>query len=291
MTTPASLLKARHLRPKKSLGQNFLCDSGTAETIIRRSRLTGSETILEVGAGALTVAAARQAARVYAVETDGRLIEILTENLRAAGLDNVTIIHADFMDLDLAQLETAGAPLTVIGNLPYYLSSQILVRLITHRQQLDRAVLMFQQELADRLTAVPGGRDFGRLSVMLRYCATVSPLLRIRRQMFFPRPAVDSQVIEIRFRRPETPPGCPDALLFQIIKAAFARRRKTVKNALSGSGLGLSPAAWAALLERSGISPAARAETLDAPDYIAICRYYQQTQEEQYPAGKRRRAP
>lgn len=282
MTTPVSLLKAHHLRPRKSLGQNFLCDPGTAETIIRRARLSGTGTVLEVGAGtgALTVAAARQAARVYAVETDGRLIEILAENLRSAGLDNVHIIHADFMDLDLAGLETAGAPLTVIGNLPYYLSSQILVRLITHRRQLDRAVLMFQQELADRLTAAPGGRDFGRLSVMLRYCAAVSPLLRVRRQMFFPRPAVDSQVVEIRFRRPDTPPDCPDALLFQIIKAAFGRRRKTIKNALSGSGLGLSPAAWAALLERAGLSPAARAETLDAPDYVAICRYYQQTQEE-----------
>ncbi|MFO8048680.1 MAG: 16S rRNA (adenine(1518)-N(6)/adenine(1519)-N(6))-dimethyltransferase RsmA [Desulfosudaceae bacterium] len=288
MVTPLSSLKARGLKPRKSLGQNFLADPGTAETIIRRCHFSGRETILEIGAGtgALTLAAARRVALVQAVETDGRLVEILRQNLRQENLDNVMVIQADFMDTDLTALAaSAGSSLTVIGNLPYYLSSQILVRLIAYRQLFDRAVLMFQQELADRLTAPPGGRDYGRLSVMLRYCAEVSLLLRVKRQLFFPRPEVDSQVIQIDFTRRETPADCPDLILFKIIKAAFGKRRKTIKNALSSGGLDLTPAAWTTILEQAGISPEARAETLDAPDYVEICRYYRQMRNNK-PTGK-----
>ncbi len=278
MTSPKSLLNDYQLVPRKRLGQNFLCDPQMAEAIVQRSRLRPAETVIEIGAGtgALTIPAARLAKRVHAIETDGRLTEILEKNIRLHELDNVIVSHADFMEIDIeAIFREAGGLLAVIGNLPYYLSSQMLVRLISCRHFIDRAVLMFQKELAERLTAPPGGKDYGRLSVMLRFCARIEPLLKARRQLFFPRPEVDSQVIKVTFVQPEAVAVCPDDLLFSIIRTAFARRRKTLKNALATGLPQLPPDRWADILSRSGISPDQRAEALDAPDYVDICINYQ----------------
>ncbi len=277
MPSPRALLTARDIRPRKKLGQNFLCDPQAAQAIVRHAHITPADTVVEIGAGtgALTIPAAHAAAIVYAIEPDYRLIDLLAENVRENGLGNVSIINAGFMDVDLSELyEKAGQRLIIMGNLPYYLSSQILVRLIKTRRYIERAVLMFQQELADRLTAPPGNREYGRLSVMLRYCAEIKPLMRVKKELFFPRPKVASTVVGIIFYSPETFEACDDDRLFEIIKIAFAKRRKTIRNALVSGKPEVPSTIWDQVLRQAGVNREDRAETLDASDYLDICRYY-----------------
>ena len=282
MSSPRSLLINHGIRPKQSLGQNFLCDPQAAEAIVRHARISPAETVVEIGSGtgALTIPAARTAADVYAVETDGRLMAVLSETIQEYDLANVTIINRSFMDVDLPELyEKAGRRLVVLGNLPYYISSQILIRLIRNRRYIDRAILMFQQELADRITASPGSRDYGRLSVLLRYCAAVKPLMRVRKELFFPRPKVASAVVGITFTHSPGSDDRQDDLLFDIIKTAFAKRRKTIRNALTSGKPEIPATAWDRILDQAGISGGDRAEALDASNYHDICRYYKELTE------------
>jgi 16S rRNA (adenine1518-N6/adenine1519-N6)-dimethyltransferase len=277
MTAPSTLLRAWQIPPLKQLGQNFLAEPATAAMIVRRAEIGPEEFILEIGAGlgALTIPAARIAKTVVAIEKDRRLSDLFRAELLAAGITNVELIHQDILDLDLAAVAVrAGGTLTVMGNLPYNISSQILVKLIRHRRHLKRAVLMFQKELCQRLTASPGGRDYGRLTVMLAWCAEIREVAELRANQFHPRPRIDSQVIEIRFRdRPE----CSDvdeAGLFLLIKTAFGKRRKTLRNALLKSTLGLDADSTARVLAAAGIDPCRRAETLAVEDFIRLERAY-----------------
>jgi 16S rRNA (adenine1518-N6/adenine1519-N6)-dimethyltransferase len=267
------LLKASQMRAKKQLGQNFLTDPQTAEAIVARSRVGPRAVVLEIGAGlgALTVPLARKAARVLAVEKDRELVPLLKTELRAKGITNVAVTTADILVLDWESLAQApGQKLLVMGNLPYNISSQILVRLIRHRRWVERAVLMFQKELAQRITAAPGNRDYGRLSVMLQYCARIRPVMDLKASQFHPRPKVDSVVLEIDFLSTPPVPADDEDFLAQVVKAAFGRRRKTLRNALGGSQLQLSPPAAAALLQTAAIDPARRAETLSVAEFVAL---------------------
>ncbi|RLC29592.1 MAG: ribosomal RNA small subunit methyltransferase A [Deltaproteobacteria bacterium] len=280
MQSPKTVLRAHRIEPKKSLGQNFLCDRQAAEMIVRRCGLKDGDVVVEIGAGTgvLTIPAARRVSMLYAVETDSRLIEPLAESIKAAGLENVTILHRDILETDITEIcHRAGKKLVVIGNLPYYISSRILIELVKKREAVSRAVLMFQQELAQRLTAGPGSRDYGRISVALRYCASVKTVARLRPDLFFPRPGVHSEVIEITFKERPRNMVCSERLFFDIIKAAFAKRRKTVKNALSTGLPGLDGRGWEHVLSMAGVRPGARAETLDVDDFINICNRYEST--------------
>lgn len=273
MTSPHTLLKASQIRAKKQLGQNFLNDPRVAETIVERSGVDSRTVVLEIGAGlgALTVPLARKAARVLAIEKDKELVPLLKTELLAKGLANVEVTAADILALDWDVLtQQQNDQLVVMGNLPYNISSQILVRLIRHRRRVQRAVLMFQKELAQRITAGPGNRDYGRLSVMLQYCARIRPMLELKASQFYPRPKVDSIVLEIRFL-PEPPePAADEAFFFRVVKAAFGQRRKTLRNALGGSELHVAPAAAAAVLESVAIAPTRRAETLSISEFVAL---------------------
>lgn len=275
MTSPASLLKAWNLRPKKQLGQNFLTDPSIPGMIVARAGISPEETVLEIGAGlgALTVPAAQAAKHVYAVETDRGLIDLLKTELLFYKADNVTILREDILRFDLpgfVRREGIDRPLVVIGNLPYHISSQIVVRLIQARQWIDRAAMMFQKELARRFMAGPGGRDYGRLSVMLAYCAEVRLLAEVKADRFFPRPKIDSEVIEVRFRKTLANPAADEALLFRVVKAAFGQRRKTLRNALAGSELRIPPEAAGLALDAAGIAASRRAETLTVPEFVAL---------------------
>jgi len=255
------------------MGQNFLSQPSVAEMIVARAGVSPEEVVLEIGAGlgALTIPLARAARSVTAIERDRNLVPLLRAELLAAGIQNVTIIETDALALDLPELARgAGRPLTVFGNLPYNISSQIVVKLIESRQQISRAVLMFQKELAQRLTAGPGGRDYGRITAMLTYCASVRHLAAVNAHNFFPPPKVNSEVLEICFTAPRPYPPHDEARLFRLITAAFSKRRKTLKNALSASGLNLPPAAAAVALARAGIDPMRRAETLSAEEFVAL---------------------
>jgi 16S rRNA (adenine1518-N6/adenine1519-N6)-dimethyltransferase len=242
--------------------------------IVARAGVGAEERILEIGAGlgALTVPLARVARSVIAVERDPHLIPLLREELARCSLPHVRIIEGDALDLDLPELARGeGGPLSVFGNLPYNISSQIVIRLIDARRHVHRAVLMFQRELARRLTASPGGREYGRITALLGCCAAVRRLAQVSASHFFPVPKVDAEVLEISFDRPpEAYPPHDEARLFRLIAAAFGRRRKTIKNALSGAPLGLAPEAAAEALAAAGIDPVRRAETLSPSDFVRL---------------------
>jgi 16S rRNA (adenine1518-N6/adenine1519-N6)-dimethyltransferase len=273
MTSPQTLLKAWNLRARKELGQNFLKEVHIAERIVDRAALTSDDVVLEIGAGLgmLTVAAARRAGRVIAVEKDRQLVPLLKVELQVHGLVHVRVCEDDILSLPLDRLaDTQDRPLVVIGNLPYNISSQVVVKLIRERRRVDRAVLMFQKELAERLCAGPGTKAYGRLSVVLQYCADLIPLFDVRATQFHPRPKVDSSVLEIRFKRCIQRPVDDEPLFSRVVQAAFGQRRKTLRNALSAGLLPLDAAAAVAVLEASGVDPRRRAETLSVDEFVTL---------------------
>ena len=273
MTSPRTLLSAWNLHPKKQLGQNFLAEPSTARMIIERAGITPEDTVLEIGSGlgALTIPAAARAGRVIAVETDRQIAGLLKTELLAAGTDNVDIVRDSILKVDIAHLAAdEKRKLVVIGNLPYNISSQILVQLVNARAMVSRAVVMFQKELAERLLAVPGNKVYGRITVMLAYCAEIKTVATIKARMFHPRPKVDSEVLEVCFRERIDQPADDEEYLFQVIKAAFGKRRKTMKNALSQSQLGIDGSTAEKALTAAEIDPVRRAETLTVAEFVRL---------------------
>jgi len=273
MTSPRALLTAWNIQARKRLGQNFLNDPNVARAIVNKAGIASDDVVLEIGPGlgAMTIPAAAVACRVIAVDKDGRIIDLLRTELLAAGIDNVEIREADILRVDLdAMARETGRPLVVLGNLPYNISSQVIVQLIHARKRIDRAVLMLQREMAQRICAGPGSKEYGRLSVMLGYCADTNVLMQVRASLFFPAPKVDSTVIGIRFASPPPFPADDEALLFRVVKAAFGKRRKTLRNALSQSDLNLEPAICERLLTDARIDPMRRAESLSVAEFVCL---------------------
>ncbi len=273
MTSPRTLLSAYNLSPKKQFGQNFLSDPSTAEMIVSRSGIIKEDVVLEIGPGlgALTVPIAMAADTVYAIEKDKNLIPPLQSELLAQNIDNVRIVNDNILDADIESISARhGRKIIVMGNLPYNISSQILIKLITQRLFVSRAILMFQKELSERICAKPGGKDYGRISVMLQYCADISKIADVKASLFFPKPKIDSQIIEIRFKDSPDFPADDEKFFFRVIKAAFGKRRKTLKNSLSGSELGIDAQAAVSALNSSGIDPVRRAETLTVEEFVRL---------------------
>ena len=273
MTSASILLKAWSLRPKKQLGQNFLSDPATAEKIVSYARISPTDCVLEIGAGlgALTVPLARRAQRVYAIEKDRQITALLRTELLTQRLENAVVIEEDALKTNIRSLaEEAGQPLIVAGNLPYNISSQIVVKLIRNRERVRHAILMFQKELAARLTARPRTKDYGRLSVMLGYCAEVKPVMTLPASAFYPKPKVDSEVLIISFTRQPHPLAADETWLFRVIQAAFGKRRKTLKNALCASSLQMGPESVLQAMAAAGIDPTRRAETLTVAEFVLL---------------------
>lgn len=273
MISPARLLKALNLQPRKHLGQNFLSDPSTAEMIATRSGISPEDVVLEIGAGlgALTVPVARLAKKVYAVEKDRRIIPLLKNELLTNNIHNVNLLEKSILDVDINKLgKKEGGKIVVIGNLPYNISSQVLVQIIKSRKVIDRAIFMFQKEFAERLTANPGCKDYGRLSVMLAYCADIKKIAEVKAHLFFPKPKIDSQIIEIKFKESLEYSAKDETFFFKVIKAAFGKRRKTLKNALAGSELHIDAEIALKVLNAADIDPGRRAETLTLPEFVRL---------------------
>jgi len=273
MTSPALILKAWNLRPKKGWGQNFLADRSSANKIVSRSGLTTEDVVLEVGSGlgALTIPMARVVNKIYAVEKDKTLIPPLTQEIENADLTNVAILNQNILELDVAAIaEHENQPLTVMGNIPYNISSQIFVQFALNRQHLRSASLMFQKELAQRIMASPGSKAYGRLAVMASYCADVRVIAEIPATRFYPKPKVDSLVLNIAFGQQTKTLAVNETLLYKIVKASFSKRRKTLKNALSGPILQLDAATAKDQLVAAGIDPSRRAETLSVEEFVNL---------------------
>jgi len=273
MTSPRVLLNAHNIRAKKNWGQNFLSDPSTARMIVNRGRITPEDVVLEIGAGlgALTLPLSDIAKKVFAVEKDGLIIDLLKTQVLAASLSNVVFMDNNILDIDINALANeVKSKIVVIGNLPYNISSQILVKLIKSRKNVSRAILMFQKELAQRITARPGCKDYSRLSVMLQYCAEIKSVATVKADLFFPKPKVDSEVLEIEFREKQDFPVDNEGLLFEVIKAAFGKRRKTLKNALSKSLLHINVETALGALKCSGVDSHRRAETLTVSEFVNL---------------------
>jgi len=272
MTSPRVLLAAWQMHARKQLGQHFLENPATSEMIVNRCRVMPEDVILEIGAGlgALTIPVARIAKKVYAVEKDHKIISLLKTELTSNSLFNVIIIEKDILKVNIEEFaEEANPKILVLGNLPYNISSQVLVKLIKSRNTVSRAILMFQKELAQRITAHPGCREYGRLTVMLNYCAKIKKVADIKASQFFPRPKVDSEVLEITFKN-SLKYSDNEEFLYKVIKAAFGQRRKNLKNALAGSELHIAAETSMHALENADIDPTRRAETLSVEEFVRL---------------------
>lgn len=261
-------LRDECIRPSRRLGQNFLADRGAVSRIVASSGLQPEETALEVGPGlgALTTALSLACRRVVAVEVDSRLAETLQAQFE--GNPAVQIIRADFLKMDLDHLlETIEGPVRVVANIPYSITSPIIEKLLGRRQRLSRVTLLVQKEVAERLTAAPGGRDYSSFTVFCALQAQVRVEYNVSRRLFVPEPEVDSSVITL------TPLPLTDAAgeqwTYQVVRAAFGERRKHLPNALA-NGLGISKEEASRAVEAAGFAAAARAEELSPADFMRL---------------------
>ena len=274
------LLRAHGLRPQKRLGQNFLCDHNTLQRIVRAADLSPDDPVLEVGGGlgALTLALAPVSSSVTTVEIDRALEPILREV--TAGHPNVHLVFEDFLRLDLPALfETAFGerPGTIVANLPYYITTPILERLLAHKSRLRRMVLLVQQEFARRMVARPGSEECGAMSLYVQYHCRAEIAGVVPPTVFLPAPEVSSAIITLTPVVPGTVAVRDEDRFFHLIRAAFGQRRKTLLNALlrapASFGLGFtmeSRAEVEALLARAGIDGNRRGETLSLEEFARL---------------------
>ncbi len=262
------------LRPRHRFGQNFLCHPGILDAVASAAELSPADAVLEIGAGlgALTVELARRAGRVVAVELDRDLVGLLEAEISALGAANVQVVSGDVLTLTDEELVLPGGglPFKVAANLPYYLTSPILEKVLSGWRQAPLVVVMVQEEVARRLAAAPGSSEYGALSVFAQYHMQPEVLRVVPPGAFWPRPEVRSAVV--RMRRHERPPveGVAEETFFRVVRAAFGQRRKQIRNSLGGPPLGLSPEEIKAGLLRAGIDGTRRAETLSIADFAAL---------------------
>ncbi len=249
----------------KALGQNFLIDPTVCPEMARAATREGADCVLEIGPGigVLTAALCEQAKRVVAVELDRRLFPVLRETL--ADYDNIDLVEGDAMQLDLHALLRErfgeGARIAVCANLPYYITSPLLMRFLESRLPIEKLVVMVQKEAAVRLCAEVGSRDAGAVTVAVRYYAEAHTLFTVGRESFLPAPKVDSAVIELCVREKPAIELRDEAYFFKMVRAAFAQRRKTAVNGIS-AGLNLPKAAVAETIAATGLPADVRAEKI-----------------------------
>ena len=270
MASPRRILTERGLAAHKGLGQNFLSDPNTIRAILARGELPLDRPILEIGPGlgALTRPLLEAGHQVTAVELDRGLARYLEEELVPLFPDRFRIVVDDILRLDWSEaMAFSGSCFNLVGNLPYLISSPLVVRLVENRGLVSSAVLMFQKELADRFRAGPGTKAYGRLSILLGYYAHVEKLLDVGGEVFFPRPKVGSTVLKIVFKETPEPALLSHQVFTRVVAAGFARRRKTLLNSLRSA---LPAPDVAAALGATGLDPGRRAETLSVEEFAHL---------------------
>lgn len=265
------LLHTHGLRPKKRLGQSFLVDRNILRKILKAGQLQPEDRVLEIGAGVgtLTYALAEQCRQIVAVEIDPTLFQILQDVL--GGRPNVTLVRGDALRLDFVPLLQEERPWKIIANLPYSIASPLIARLLDLSPYFSLMLLMVQEEVAERLVASPGKKNYGSLSALVHYYADARVVARVPRTAFYPRPRVDSALLKLEpLSRPRVAPK--DSELFvRLIRTAFAHRRKTLQNTLMRSGwISLDRQAMQAILTRAGVDPRRRGETLTLQEFCAL---------------------
>ncbi len=281
LTSPAvvrEIIQSHGFKVRKALGQNFLMDANIIEKIVQAANLTENDLVFEIGPGlgVLTRRLARPAGKVLAVEIDQNLLPILQETL--ADLPRAEVVHGDALKVNFDQLasertgglfgQSAGA-YKLVANLPYYITTPLLMHLLNSGFNLELLVVMMQKEVADRLKARPGGKDYGSLSVVVQYYTLPEVVARVPKTVFYPAPDVESTVIRLT-RRPVPPVKLrSEETFFKVVRAAFGQRRKTLLNSLTGSGLA-DKEAWIEILLQAGIDPVRRGETLSMDEFAQL---------------------
>ncbi|MCQ2559117.1 MAG: 16S rRNA (adenine(1518)-N(6)/adenine(1519)-N(6))-dimethyltransferase RsmA [Clostridia bacterium] len=257
---------------RKGLGQNFLADRNIVDKIIQAAQLQPGETVLEIGPGlGVLTNALGQENPIWAIEKDQRL----KTNLTQTRYTEVKLIWADALEVDLAALLGSEKQVKIISNLPYYVTSPLVIRVLTSRLNWQSMVIMVQREVAERLTAAPGSKEYGSLSVLVNYYAQSKFLFKVPRTVFIPQPKVDSAVLILERRsRPAVEVTDPE-FLFKIVRAAFGQRRKTLLNALAGTFPDWEKFRLAEQIEQAGIKPDCRGETLSLEQFAALSKQIQ----------------
>ena len=268
------VLQKYHFNFQKKFGQNFLIDPNVLERIMDAAEITGEDCVLEIGPGigTMTQYLCERARHVISVEIDKNLIPILEDTL--AAYDNKTIINEDILKVDmnrLAEVYNGGKPMKVVANLPYYITTPIIMGLFENKVPLKSITIMVQKEVADRMQEEPGTKDYGALSLAVQYYARPEIVANVPPNCFIPRPNVGSAVI--RLTRYEVPPVTvkDEKKMFELIRASFNQRRKTLVNGLGNArNLNLSKDRITKALEEMGLSPMVRGETLSLEQFARL---------------------
>lgn len=304
-----SILAKHSFRPRKGLGQNFLVDANIVQKILSAADLSHRDVVVEIGpgVGALTKYLAKAVKKVIAVEIDRDLLPILAETI--TGLENVEVVLGDALKVNFDKMvrEKTGlnfsaggdaaagdirnvnsahntdqggfgsckgnrsmAGYKVLGNLPYYISTPLIMHLLTGSFHLHSLVMMVQKEIAERITAVPGGKDYGILSVAVQFYTVPELVHKVPRTVFIPPPKVDSAVVKMYVREKPAVSVRDDNIFFAVVRAAFGKRRKTLVNALADVCPALSKTARKKLLTDAGVDPERRGETLNLAEFAAL---------------------
>ena len=270
-----AVLQKYHFNFQKKFGQNFLIDTTVLDRIISSAEITKEDCVLEIGPGigTMTQYLAERAGSVVAVEIDKALIPILEETLQ--DYDNVTVINDDILKVDINRLveeKNGGRPIKVVANLPYYITTPIIMGLFESRVPLKSITIMVQKEVADRMQVGPGTKDYGALSLAVQYYAKPEIVANVPPNCFIPRPNVGSAVIRLT-RYGEDPPVQvkDEKKMFALIRASFNQRRKTLVNGLGNAGLpGITKESAAAALAQMGLSPTVRGEALTLEQFARL---------------------
>ncbi|MFH0800739.1 MAG: 16S rRNA (adenine(1518)-N(6)/adenine(1519)-N(6))-dimethyltransferase RsmA [Pseudomonadota bacterium] len=270
-TSIHSLIKKYGIAPRKRLGQHFLSAMPTMEKIVASLEIEEGEDIVEIGPGlgVMTQLVAEHAHRVFAVETDEELLNIAREEL--AGVFNISWIKGDILGETIPSIVgRSKRKIAVIGNLPYNISSPIIFWMLDNREMISRALIMAQKEVAVRLSTGPGGKEYGILSVLLQACADCKRLFDVSPSSFIPAPRVSSSIVRIVFKE-NVRLACGEGWFKAVVKGAFGKRRKTLRNAILGAhALKIDPAPLDAALLECGIDGRRRPETLSVAEFAAL---------------------
>ena len=268
-----AVLQKYNFNFRKQYGQNFLIDEGVLEDIIDKSGITEDDCVLEIGPGigTLTQYLAEKSRHVVAVEIDKALIPILADTL--SDYDNVTVINDDILKVDITKLAeeyNSGRPIKVVANLPYYITTPIVMELLEGDAPIKSITVMVQKEVADRMQCGPGTKDYGALSLAVGYYADAKVILNVSPDCFMPQPKVGSSVIKLDiYDKPPVDTADPK-YMFKVIRAGFNMRRKTLVNALLGGSLGLTKEKIEAALDKMGLSLTIRGEALTLAQFAQL---------------------
>ena len=269
----AEVLRRHDIRIKKKFGQNFLIDKNVLEKIPEAAGITKDDLVLEIGPGigTLTQYLSANAREVISVEIDKSLLPVLEDTLQ--GFDNVTIINDDILKVDITKLaeeRNGEKPIKIAANLPYYITTPIIMGILESGAPADTMVFMVQKEVADRISADPGGKEYGVLSLAVQYYCETYTAVDVPPESFIPRPEVYSSVVVLKKREKKIPVK-DETLMFRLIRTAFSQRRKTLMNCLrSSKELGLGKEEAEALIEKTGLEPNIRGEALPLETYAKM---------------------